>query len=126
MNMKSLLTNGSNANISRKEVKKIEREAVLDLNKKTDLQEDLLKNIAKDIITSNDNLTGIVVEVKNQGGQIQRIQSTVADTGTSVKRADKNITIMQRRNYCVKMLLHILAVTLLLANIALVIYKISR
>ena len=117
---------GNGNNISKADVKKLERDAIVDMDKKIDYQGELMNEIGKDLYSAHGNLTGIVKEVKSQGETIVRIKDNVQDAGTSVKRADKNITLMQRRSFCQKLLLHVVAVTLFLANAAIIIYKISK
>lgn len=124
-NMNKLITNTGNS-LSRSDVKKIERDAILDYDKKVDYQGDLINEIGRDLNNAQGNLTGIVKEVKAQGETIVRIKDNVQEAGTSVKRADKNITIMQRRSFCQKLLLHTLAVALLIANVTIIVYKVSK
>ena len=124
VNMNKLMS-GSNG-ISKSDARKIERDVVLDLNKNVDYQQELLNDIGRDILTANSNLNNIVTEVKTQGETINRIGVGVKDTETSVKRADKNINIMQRRNFCQKCLLHVLAVLLFIAIITSVLFKLFR
>ena len=117
---------GTGNNLSKTEVKKLERDALVDMDRKIDYQGDLMNEIGKDLYSAHGNLTGIVKEVKSQGETIVRIKDNVQDAGTSVKRADKNISLMQRRSFCQKLLLHIVAVTLFLANATILIYKLSK
>jgi hypothetical protein len=122
--MNKLISN--TGNVSKSDAKKLEREAIVDYDKKVDYQGDLMNEIGKDLNNANSNLTGIVKEVKTQGDTIVRIKDNVQEAGTSVKRADKNITIMQRRSYCQKLLLHVVAVMLFIANLTMLIYKLSK
>jgi hypothetical protein len=122
--MNKLISN--TGNVSKSEAKKLEREAIVEFDKKVDYQGELVNEIGKDLNNAHNNLTGIVKEVKAQGDTIVRIKENVQEAGTSVKRADKNITIMQRRSYCQKLLLHIVAVMLFIANLIMIIYKISN
>jgi hypothetical protein len=121
--MNKLMSNNTYG-ISRTEAKKVERDAILDYDRNVNYQQELLNDIGKDLGTATGNLTNVVTEVKTQGETISRVKVNVQETGVSVKRADKNITVMSRRNYLQKCLLHVLAVTLFLANIAVIIFKI--
>jgi len=124
-NMKKLTANGG-ASVSKNDGRKAERDMVLDVNQKTDYQQDLLNDITKDIYTSHDNLQNITKEVKGQTETIHNIKKNVAETGVSVKRADKNINVMSRRNTCHKFVLHLLAVILFLGIVACLIFKLVK
>jgi hypothetical protein len=71
-------------------------------------------------------LETITVDVKQQGDQIGRVQKDLKDTGVSVKRTDKKVTIMNRRNFWHKCLLHFLAVLLFVAIVAVVVWKATK
>lgn len=122
----NLVNKGDRGGYSDSDIKKTERNAIMDLHSKTDYHGDIINSIAQDIKDSHGNLITMNREVKSQGEQIARIHVNVQDTGTSVKRADKNITIMQRRAVCQKLLLHILAVVLFLAIIIVFILKLAK
>ncbi len=107
-------------------MRKAERDAVMDFNSNVNYQQDLIKEIGKDLTSANSNLNGVVTEVKGQGQTIDRIQIGVKEAETSVKRADKNIVSMQRRVYCQKFLLHVLAILLFLGNVTAVLYKLIK
>ena len=112
--------------MSRGEIKKIEREAVLDVNRNVDLQQELLNDIGRDLSTAHNNLNIIVSDVKGQTDTIHRIKDGIKDVETSNKRTDKNINLMLRRNFCQKCLLHILAVVLFLGILASIFYKLFK
>jgi methyl-accepting chemotaxis protein len=112
--------------VSRSELDNSERDAVLDFDKNVNYQKDLLIEIGKDINNASSNLKTIVTEVKSQGDTINRIVVNTKDAEISVKRTDKNINLMQRRMYCQKFLLHLLAFLLFIANIIVLIYKIIK
>ena len=119
--VKNLLQSGSNGKSG--EMNKTTRNAVLDLHKKTDYQGDLVNDIGKDLIEANKNLNNVQTELKKQGEQIVNVHGHVLQTGLSVKRADKNINAMSRRNTCHKIMLHILAVILLASIVIVLIIK---
>ena len=119
--VKNLLTPGTKSNST--DVQKATRGAILDLHKKTDYQGDLINEIGKDLIETNKNLDNINVEIKKQGEQIVNVHNHVLQTGASVKRADKTIGVMSRRNVCHKILLHMLAVLIFAAIILVLIIK---
>ncbi len=120
------MTNGSKSNLTTSEINKTNREAILDLHKNTDYQQELLHGIKSDMIDTRTNLKGMVVEVKQQGETLNRVQNNLQETNTVIKRTDKNITQMQRREFCHKLLLHILAVLLFISIIIAIIYKLTR
>jgi capsule polysaccharide export protein KpsE/RkpR len=114
--------NTKNNNFTNKDT----REAVLDLHKQTDMHQDLLSDIGKDLTTANTNLQTIAGELDGQGQQIKRIHGNVQDTNVTVKRTDKLTNKMQTRAYCMKFLLHILAILLFIANITVLILKLVK
>jgi len=120
------MTNGSKTNLTSGEINKTNREAILDLHKSTDYQQELLHGIKSDMVDTRTNLKGIVVEVKQQGETLNRVQNNLQETNTVIKRTDKNITQMQKREFCHKLLLHILAFLLFISIIAAVIFKLTR
>ena len=124
-NLNKLTTNNGKG-ISKDDAKKIEREAVLDINNKVDYQQQLLNDIGRDLTNAHSNLTGVVTEVKAQGETINRIQTSVKDTEVVVKRTDTNISTMQTRVFCQKCLLHLLAIVLFLGILAAIFYKLFK
>jgi hypothetical protein len=68
----------------------------------------------------------IVHDVKGQTETINRIKGGVKDVETSNKRTDKNISLMLRREFCQKCLLHILAVVLFFGIVASIFYKLFK
>jgi len=118
--------NGSNSNLTSAEINRTSRDAILDLHKQTDYQDELLKEIKNDVVYTKTNLKVMVVEVKQQGETLNRVQNNLQETNTVIKRTDKNITQMQRREFWHKLLLHILAFLLFVAIIVAVIYKLTR
>lgn len=125
-NLTNLVNNGSNANLTATEINKTNREAILDLHKNTDYQQELLYGIKNDMVDTRTNLKGMVVEVKQQGETLNRVQGNLQETNTVIKRTDKNITQMQKREFCHKLLLHALAFLLLISIIVAIIYKLTR
>ncbi len=116
----------SGGSVSKSELKKIEREAVLDVNKNVDYQQELLNDIGRDLTSAHNNLNSIVTEVKGQTDTIYRIKDGVRDVETSNTRTNKNINIMLRRNFCIKLLMHIVAILLFLSILAIIGYKLFR
>ncbi len=116
----------SGGNVSKGELKKIEREAVLDVNKNVDYQQELLNDIGRDLTSAHNNLNSIVTEVKGQTDTIYRIKDGVIEVETSNTRTNKNINLMLRRNFCIKLLMHIVAVLLFFSILAIIGYKIFK
>ncbi len=120
------MINGKNTTLTKSQINQTNREAILDLHKQTDYQQELLHGIKNDVVDTRSNLKGMVVEVKQQGETLNRVQNNLLETNTVIKRTDKTMTQMQRREFCHKLLLHILAVLLFLSIILAVIYKLTR
>lgn len=118
------LKSGKTDGLSHGDIYKSTRDGVIDLNMKTDLQQDLLDNIGNNLYSAQANLENATLEVKRQGGQIDKISGDVAETGQTVKRTDKTITSMTRRAYCHKLMLNMLSVLLFIAIIIVLITKI--
>lgn len=112
--------------MNRNDVNKGTRDAIIDIYAKTDEQGDIIKLIGDDIKVANNNMQTVLVDVKQQGDQIVKITGNVQDAGTSVKRTDKKITQMQRRNFLHKCLLHVLAIVLFIAIIVVFLVKIIK
>lgn len=102
-------------------VKKVqaERDAIIDLHKETDIQGDMIKEIEKDVREANVNLKDVGVELNNQKGQMLRIQGGLQDAIIGVKKSDKIINEMNRRNFCIKFLMHLVIILLALGIITL-------
>lgn len=93
------------------------RDYIIDIHKETDIQGDIVKDIHKDIRDANGNLQEIGTEVDNQGQTIIRIKEGVDTASGSVKKADKGINEMNRRNFCMKFLMHLVIVLLTVGNL---------
>ena len=93
---------------------KAERDMITDLHKETDIQGDTIMGIKTDVIDANRNLQNVGVELNQQGEVIQRIKEGVDDATGGVKKSDKIINEMNRRNYCIKFLMHLVIVLLAL------------
>lgn len=124
-NMSNLLY-GDSANLSKREINATTRDAILDLHKETDFQQEILGDIKNDLIDTRTNMKGMVVEVKKQGETLNRVQGNLQETNTVIKRTDKNITRMQRREFIHKLLMYILNILLFISIIVAIIYKIKR
>ena len=70
--------------------------------------------IKTDVIDANRNLQNVGVELNQQGEVIQRIKEGVIHSTGGVKKSDKIINEMNRRNYCIKFLMHLVIVLLAL------------
>lgn len=125
-NLSNLTSNGTNTNLSVQEINKTCRDGINELHKKTDYQKELLDGIKNDVLDTRTNLKVMVVDVKKQGETLERVQGNLQETNTVIKRTDKHITEMQRREFCHKLLLHLLAVLLFLSLIVAIIYKVTK
>lgn len=101
-----------------------ERDMIKELHKETDIQGDIIDDIHKDMRDAHGNLVEVSKEVKVQGEQIQRIHDGVNSATVNVQKADKNITEMARRSYCVKLLMYIIILLLLIGIITCLCIKI--
>lgn len=124
-NMNNLMY-GDKSNMSKKEINATTRDAILDLHKETDFQQEILGDIKNDLLDTRTNMKGMVVEVKKQGETLDRVQGNLQETNTVIKRTDKNITRMQRREFIHKLLMYILNVLLFISIIVAIIYKLTR
>jgi hypothetical protein len=124
-NMNNLIS-GDKGNLSKREINSTTREAILDLHKQTDFQQELLGEIKNDLLDTRTNMKGMVVEVKKQGETLDRVQNNLLETNTVIKRTDKNITMMQRREFIHKLLMYILNVLLFISIIIAIIYKLTK
>lgn len=105
---------------------KAERDMITDLHKETDIQGDIIMDIKSDVNSANRNLQDVGVELNNQKEQIQRIHDGVEDATVGVKKSDKIINEMNRRNFCIKFLMHLVIILLALGILTLggvLIYK---
>ena len=93
------------------------RDYIVDIHKETDIQGDIVKDIHRDIRDANGNLQEIGAEVENQGQTIVRIKEGVDVATGSVQKADKGINEMNRRNWCMKFLMHLVIVLLTIGNL---------
>jgi hypothetical protein len=124
-NMNNLIS-GDKGNLSKREINVTTRDAILDLHKQTDFQQDLLGEIKNDLLDTRANMKGMVVEVKKQGETLDRVQNNLLETNTVIKRTDKNITLMQRREIIHKFLMYILNILLFISIIIAIIYKLTK
>lgn len=120
------IISGDTAHLSKKEINTTTRDAILDLHKETDYQQELLGGIKNDLLDTRTNMKGMVGEVKKQGETLDRVQGNLQETNTVIKRTDKNITRMQRREFIHKLLMYILNILLFISIIVAIIYKLTR
>ena len=124
-NMNNLMS-GEKNNLSKREINLTTRDAILELHNETDFQQELLGEIKNDILDTMTNMKGMVVEVKKQGETLDRVQNNLLETNTVIKRTDKNITGMQRRELIHKLLMYTLNILLFISIIIAIIYKLTR
>lgn len=117
---------GNTLGMSQEEITKSTRDAAIDLNLKTDLHQDLINEIGKNLYSARDNLNTITVEVNKQDEQIDRIHGNVGDTQKVLGRTDKRISSMNRRVYCHKLLLNLLSFVLFISILVLLIIKLLK
>ena len=120
------IQSGNTQGMSREQISQSTRDAAVDLNKKTDMQQDLINQIGTNLYTARDNMQVVTVEIDKQGEQIDRIHKNVGDTEKIVGRTDKRITGMNRRTYCHKVLLYLLMFVLFVAIIVMLIVKLIK
>ena len=83
---------------------KTERDMLMNQHKETDYQGEIIDSIASNIKGANANLVGINTELKNQGDQMNRIQDHALNAEDEVKKTEKIMTKMERRQKCMKII----------------------
>ena len=117
---------GDSQGLTKQQINEATKGAAIDLNMRTDMNQELIGEIGKNLYTANDNLKFVSVEVNKQGTQIDKISGDVADTGKIVGRTGKRIDSMNRRTCCHKCLLHVLIVLLAVSCVVVLIVKLTR
>lgn len=74
---------GNTQGMNREQINTATRDAAIDLNLKTDLQQDLITNIGRNLYDARGNLVAVSMEVNSQGEQIDRIHGNVGETSWS-------------------------------------------
>lgn len=120
------LKDGSYKGMTQNQVQDATRYGAIEVNKKADMNQDLINEIGKNLYQANDNLKTVSVEVKKQDVQIDKISKDVGDTNKIIKRTDKRITGMSRRSCCIKFLLWLLIILLVIANLITLIVKLTK
>ena len=105
---------------------KAERDLALELHKETDYQGNIIDSIANNIKGANRNLEGINIELKEQGGQINRIQDHVAGAETQVKHTEKIFAKMERREICMKIVGFVAVIVLGIFDLIWLVYWIVK
>jgi putative cell wall-binding protein len=122
-NLNNLILNGSHSNLRKEQITQSSREEILELHNKTDYHQELLHDIKHDVIDTRTNLKGMAFQVKQDTETLNRVQNCLQDSGRIVKRTDKNITQMHRREFCHKLLLHTLALLFFISIVISIVYK---
>lgn len=102
---------------------KAERDMIIDLNKETDLQGNIIESIGNNIKDANRNLVNINDELHSQGDQINRINDHVQNANQEVKATNKIMTNMEKRAACMKVLGIITIIIFTIFNLVLFTYK---
>lgn len=105
---------------------KAEHDMIVDLNKETDLQGNIIESIGDNIKDANRNLVNINEELNKQGDQVNRINDHVQSANKEVKDTNKIMSKMERRAACMKVLGIITIIVMTLLNLALLTYKIIK
>ena len=120
------IKSGETQGLNKEQITEATKVAAIDLNMRTDMNQELIGEIGKNLYTANDNLKFVSVEVNKQGTQIDKISGDVADTGKIVGRTGKRIDSMNRRTCCHKFLLHVLIVLLAVSCFVVAIVKLTK
>lgn len=120
------LKSGETTGVTKAQAYNAQRDAVLDLNLKGELHDELIGQIGKNLYEANDNLNVITQEVDKQGRQIDKISDDVHDTRKVLVRTDKRITSMNRRVWCHKFLLNLMIIFLIIAIGVVTIVKLTN
>lgn len=102
---------------------KAERDMIIDLNKETDLQGNIIESIGNNIKDANRNLDNINDKLQTQGDQINRINDHVQSANQEVKATNKIMSNMEKRAACMKALGIITIIIFTIFNLALLTYK---
>ena len=105
---------------------KTEKDMILEQHRETDIQGDMINEIANNVKGANENLVGINSELRNQGEQIQRIHNTALDAQKDVNQADKQINQMTKRQKCMKITAGLAIVLMAILDVFLVIFMVLK
>ena len=105
---------------------KTEKDMILEQHRETDIQGDMINEIANNVKGANENLVGINSELRNQGEQIQRIHNTALDAQKDVNQADKQINQMTKRQKCMKVTAGLAIVLMAILDVFLVIFMVFK
>ena len=105
---------------------KTEKDMILEQHRETDIQGDMINEIANNVKGANENLVGINSELRNQGEQIQRIHNTALDAQKDVNQADKQINQMTKRQKCMKIAAGLAIVLMAILDVFLVIFMVFK
>ena len=105
---------------------KTEKDMILEQHRETDIQGDMINEIANNVKGANENLVGINSELRNQGEQIQRIHNTALDAQKDVNQADKQINQMTKRQKCMKVTAGLAIVLMAILDVFLVIFMVLK
>ena len=89
-------------------------------------QEKLLKDINKDLLSTNSNLKNANTGVINQGEQIDKIQGHLNEAGQNIRQTDRTMMVIEWRAKCYKFSLYIVIVLEILTIIVLLLRKIFK
>ena len=105
---------------------KTERDMIVEQHKETDIQGDIINEIASNVKGANENLVGINSELRNQGEQIQRIHNTALDAQKDVNQADTKITQMTKRQKCMKIVAALAIILFGIFDVVLLVYMVLK
>lgn len=122
----NLINDDYDTKLTNAEIKQTSRDAILTLHQQTDYQKMLLEDIKTDIYYTNTSLKGISSEVIGQGETLNRVRLNIGITDTVIRKTDIKITQIQRKEFCHKLLLHILALLIFISIILSLIFKLRK
>lgn len=82
--------------------------------------------IKSDVVDTRTNLKVMAFQVNQDTETLKRVQNNLMDANRVVKRTDMNMTQMQRREFCHKLLMHVLAFLLFFLIVVSIVYKVNR
>ncbi len=91
-----------------------------------EIQDNLLKDINKDLIDAHSNLKEASNNVIEQGHQIDTIQGRLDNAGKSIKQTERTMKIVETRAKCYRFSLYSVILLEFLTIIILLLHKILR
>lgn len=89
-------------------------------------QDELLKDINKDLILTNTNLKDANSAVAQQGSQMNKIQGDLKEAGISIKNTDRTMRVVEWRDKCYRWGLYVVIMMEFITIVVLLLVKIFK